>query len=218
LKSEGRSNTVPVEPPAERPGTFRSPLGLRIRPAAESDLPIIVTLQARCFPTALPKAHLRRELLKNRLAEYFMAELAPDSLVRQVGARSVEPAVGSKGPEDREGEVVGYVAVWWLVDEAHVSAIAVDPAWRRQGVARCLMAALQEEARRRDMASLTLEVRASNTAARQLYAGFGLRPVGRRVAYYTDTGEDALILTVPLGHAPDATDEDLRGNTEVVVD
>jgi len=196
---------APIPVPGDRPDSSRRPsFGLRIRPAVESDLPAIVRLQARCFPTALPAAHLRRELLHNRLAEYLVAEPAPDALVGPQDSPAVEPGAVTEDPRGSGGEVVGYVAVWWLVDEAHVSAIAVDPAWRRQGVAWRLMADLRQEALRRGMASLTLEVRENNIAARQLYARCGLLAVGRRVAYYADTGEDALILTVPLERAPDA--------------
>lgn len=93
----------------------------------------------------------------------------------------------------RGDEVVGFAGMMYVEDEAHVMNIAVDPTLRRQGAGRRLLAALVAEAVRRGARHLTLEVRTSNTAARQLYQRFGLAPAGMRRRYYPD-GEDALVL------------------------
>ena len=92
-----------------------------------------------------------------------------------------------------DGSVVGFAGSMYVEDEAHVMNIAVDPAARRHGVGRALFAGLVSEATEHDARHLTLEVRVSNVAARQLYADFGLAPVGIRRGYYPD-GEDALVL------------------------
>jgi [ribosomal protein S18]-alanine N-acetyltransferase len=92
----------------------------------------------------------------------------------------------------RDGSVVGFAGAMYVEDEAHVMNVAVDPAERRQGIGRALFATLADEATRRAR-HLTLEVRTSNVAARQLYRRFGLAPAGVRRRYYPD-GEDALVM------------------------
>ncbi|WP_314626989.1 ribosomal protein S18-alanine N-acetyltransferase [uncultured Selenomonas sp.] len=91
-------------------------------------------------------------------------------------------------------ELVGYVGVWLLGDEGHITNVAVAPAARGRGVGAALLAALMEIARGRGVRSMTLEVRPSNEAALALYKKFGFRSVGRRPHYYTDNDEDAEIL------------------------
>ena len=99
-------------------------------------------------------------------------------------------------------KVVGYGGLWMMVDEAHITTFAVLPEWRRQGIGARVMLAMMELATELRARVATLEVRLSNDAARQLYAGFGFRPVGIRPRYYSDNGEDALIMTsAPLGSA-----------------
>ena len=93
-----------------------------------------------------------------------------------------------------DGEVIGYVGVWLLSDEGHITNVAVAPAARGRGVGAALLAALMEIARGRGVRSMTLEVRPSNEAALALYKRFGFRSVGRRPHYYTDNDEDAEIL------------------------
>ena len=95
-----------------------------------------------------------------------------------------------------EGRVVGYAGLMFNVDEAHVTNIAVDPEWHRHQIATRLLLALAQEARKRGMRHLTLEVRVSNTPAQELYKRFGFAPAGVRKNYYTDLSEDALVMWV----------------------
>ena len=90
---------------------------------------------------------------------------------------------------------VAYGGIWLMVDEAHVTTFAVLPSWRRKGIGARLMLALMELSIEVGANVLTLEVRLSNIAARTLYQRFGFRPVGVRPRYYSDNGEDALIMT-----------------------
>lgn len=90
--------------------------------------------------------------------------------------------------------VIAYCAVWIVFDELHINNLAVLPAWRRRGVGRALLEAVLDEARRLGAMRATLEVRASNQAARALYERAGFRPAGLRRGYYTNPVEDALIL------------------------
>ena len=92
------------------------------------------------------------------------------------------------------GEVVGYVGSQSVMDEADMMNVAVSDAYRRQGIARKLVEALITALDKRGVLSLTLEVRASNEPAKQLYKQIGFEQVGRRPNYYRNPKEDALIL------------------------
>jgi len=99
----------------------------------------------------------------------------------------------------REAErIVGYICVWEVADEMHITNIAVHPAVRRRGIGRGLLGSVLEDARRRSTRLVVLEVRPSNIEARALYESFGFRVVGRRGGYYYDTGEDALVMEAVL--------------------
>ena len=92
------------------------------------------------------------------------------------------------------GTVVGYVGSQTVLDEADVMNVAVDPAYRRQGVGKGLMLALMAALRQAGVRTLALEVRASNEAAQALYKNLGFEQAGRRPGYYARPREDALIL------------------------
>jgi ribosomal-protein-alanine N-acetyltransferase len=91
---------------------------------------------------------------------------------------------------------VGYAGVMWAPDEAHVTTIAVDPAWQRHRVATRLLAALTRAAIERGYDAMTLEVRVSARGAQALYRRFGFSPEGARRAYYSDPVEDAVVMWV----------------------
>ncbi len=97
-----------------------------------------------------------------------------------------------------DDRLVGYLCLWDIADELHITNIAVHPRERRRGVARALLASVLDEARRRSSRLVVLEVRPSNVEALSLYESFGFRVVGRRPGYYYDTGEDALIMETDL--------------------
>ena len=123
------------------------------------------------FATPWPAYAFEQELRGNRLARYLAAH-AGDRLV-------------------------AFAGLWMMVDEAHVTTISVHPDWRRRGVGRRLMLALLELAVDIGARRMTLEVRPSNAAARALYADLGFVVAGRRPGYYSDDGEDALVMTTP---------------------
>jgi ribosomal-protein-alanine N-acetyltransferase len=93
-----------------------------------------------------------------------------------------------------EGKLVGYGGFWHIVDEAHISNIAIHPEYRRREFGRKLLVHLLELAVERRATKATLEVRRSNTAAQRLYGSFGFDVIAVRKNYYSDEGEDALIM------------------------
>ena len=91
--------------------------------------------------------------------------------------------------------------VWLVVDEAHIATIAVDPDFRRRAIGRRLLNTALFTSWRKGMLRATLEVRAGNLIAQNLYRSLGFTEVGRRYHYYRDNNEDALLLTVALNEA-----------------
>ena len=103
----------------------------------------------------------------------------------------------------RSGETVGYAGMWLVIDEAHVTHVAIRKDLRGQGLGEKLMRALIQLAADSGMIWMTLEVRRSNAAAQGLYRKLGFVDVGWRKRYYEDNGEDALLMGLehlPEGH------------------
>lgn len=138
------------------------------------DVAAVHEIERLSFRTPWPAYAFEQELHANRLARYIVARAG-----------------------DR---IVGFAGVWLMVDEAHVTTFGVHPEWRRQGIGRQLLLNLVELSITIGARRMTLEVRASNAGAQALYRGFGFEVAGRRRAYYTDDGEDALVMTTPDLH------------------
>ena len=151
-------------------------LAVRIEPMTLGDLERVHAIERASFFPTWPDDAYRTELTTNKLATYFVARL--------------------------EDVVIGFAGIWLMVDEAHVTTFAVDPAWRRRGVGERLLLALLDVSVARRAREATLEVRLSNMAARRLYEKYGFRPVGIRPRYYSDNGEDALIMTTDPLESP----------------
>lgn len=93
-----------------------------------------------------------------------------------------------------DGIVVGYGGVMLVADDGHITTLAVDPAWHRNGIGARLLLALGDAAVERGARNLTLEVRISNRPAQELYRRYGFVPAGIRKGYYVETNEDALVM------------------------
>ena len=91
--------------------------------------------------------------------------------------------------------MVGMIVVWMILDEAHIATIAVLPDFRGKGIGRSLLIIALREAIRQGATHATLEVRANNVSAQNLYHSFQFQTVGQRPQYYRDNNEDALIMT-----------------------
>jgi tRNA threonylcarbamoyl adenosine modification protein YeaZ/ribosomal-protein-alanine acetyltransferase len=142
------------------------------------DVGAVEALQRRAFTNAWGAEAIRWELENTDVARLYVARAT-------------------------DGSLVGYCACWMIFDELHINSLAVEDAWRRRGVARRLLAHVLEAAIASGATSATLEVRASNQAARALYEGLGFRVEGVRRDYYQEPREDALILwNRDLRHVP----------------
>ena len=93
-----------------------------------------------------------------------------------------------------EGEVVGYIGCMLVLGEGHITTVGVAPEWHRRSVGTTLLLHLIYDVRQRGATSLTLEVRAGNPGAQELYRQFGFVPAGIRKNYYSEVGEDAIVM------------------------
>lgn len=159
-----------------------------------ADLRQVMAIEQVAFPTPWPASAYRHELTQNDLSTYVVLRKrgldAGASWSQKVGRRLALAA-------RRTLPVLGYAGFWMIVDEAHISTLAVHPEWRGQGLGELLLVALIEAALLRGALEATLEVRVSNVVAQGLYRKHDFAQVGRRKGYYTDNREDALIMTTP---------------------
>lgn len=161
-----------------------------VAPLTIKDLDEVAVIEGRSFSAPWPTSAYTTELTTNRLARYLGARLG--------------------------GTLVGFGGIWLMVDEAHITTMAVLPEHRRTGVATALLLELLEEARRDGARVATLDVRVSNIDAQRLYLAFGFIEVGRRIRYYDDNGEDALVMTTAELGSPgqQAAEAALRARAE----
>ena len=100
--------------------------------------------------------------------------------------------------ETAEGALAGYAVAWAVLDQGELGNVAVAPEWRHRGIAHHLLDAVIRRSNERGVKELFLEVRVSNSTARQLYLSYGFRDVGRRRNYYMEPVEDALVMRKDL--------------------
>jgi ribosomal-protein-alanine N-acetyltransferase len=141
-----------------------------IRPMTMDDLELVLAIDRLSFTQPWPESSYRFELTANNSSILLVAEL--------------------------DGGLVGYIGCWLLVDEVHISTLAVHPDFRKQGIARRLLKSVLHEGAARGAELATLEVRISNFAAIDLYETFGFEITGRRPHYYRDNREDAHIMSL----------------------
>ncbi|WP_340021617.1 ribosomal protein S18-alanine N-acetyltransferase [Paenibacillus sp. FSL K6-1096] len=136
------------------------------------DIPDILVIEREAFTMPWTEDAFRNELTHNHFAKYMVMELA--------------------------GQIIGYAGMWAIVDEAHVTNIALLEAYRGRKWGERLLDELMRTAAYLGMQSITLEVRVSNEVAQNLYRKKGFRPAGTRKGYYSDNREDALIMWANL--------------------
>ena len=156
-----------------------------VRPIRWEDIAQVTEIDLEAFPTMLPPTNYEREL-KNKIAHYIVA-------YDDHGAVG-EPDAGDVLP-DRQ-YILGLAGFWIIVGEAHIINIAVRQPYSRQGIGGLLLISLIDLAIEKDAHLITLEVRASNSAAQSLYYKYGFTIKGIRRGYYSDNREDAITMTV----------------------
>lgn len=139
-----------------------------IRKMTEEDIDEVLEIEKESFKTPWSREAFVLELVKNQLASYIVAE--------------------------KEGKIIGYGGLWFILDEAHITNIAVAAQYRGQGVGNLIMEGLIKICEEKGINSMTLEVRKSNIVAQSLYKKYGFVSCGVRPGYYTDTKEDAIIM------------------------
>ena len=159
---------------------------VRIRPARIKDLDRIAQVEAACF-SAPWSPGVFRSLVGRPRVHLLVAELI-----------RISEAVGGSTGSTESSRIVGHGILWRTADEAELANLAVDPAFRGQGVAGALLDRLTDEASAAGVTSVFLGVRASNEAALALYVGRGFHQVGVRRHYYDQPREDARVLQLTL--------------------
>ncbi|SET98506.1 ribosomal protein S18-alanine N-acetyltransferase [Paenibacillus sp. NFR01] len=145
---------------------------LIFRPMKLQDIPEVMEIEHEAFTMPWTAEAFRNELTHNHFAKYMVMEL--------------------------DGRIIGYAGMWAIVDEAHVTNIALLQMFRGRKWGERLMDELMKTAVQVGMKSITLEVRVSNEVAQNLYRKKGFRPAGTRRGYYSDNREDALIMWADL--------------------
>ncbi len=141
---------------------------LTIRAAEPKDVHEMAQLDKICFSAPWSEDSFWSEINTNERAVYIVAEL--------------------------ENRIVGYGGMWIILDEGHITNIAVHPDYRRKHIGHAIVETIIETAENNGVVAETLEVRKSNTPAINLYTGFKFREEGVREGYYDDNGEDAIIM------------------------
>ncbi|MFC7393529.1 ribosomal protein S18-alanine N-acetyltransferase [Scopulibacillus cellulosilyticus] len=136
------------------------------------DVDQVLQVEECCFTNPWKKEAFENELLNNRFATYLIAE--------------------------DEDQIIGYCGVWVIIDEAHITNIAVMPDYRGNKIGETLLKKAMLYASMRKAKKMSLEVRVSNQVAKKLYRKLGFQDGGIRKSYYTDNHEDALVMWVNL--------------------
>jgi len=137
--------------------------------ATALDVEAISEIENICFAVPWSIEMLRSDIVDSIVADYFVAK-------------------------DQQGRILGFCGMYDVAEEAHVTNIAVLPQFRGRGVASELVAAMIKNAQAHGCQGITLEVRVGNTSAIRLYRKHGFVTEGKRKGYYSDSGEDALIM------------------------
>lgn len=137
-------------------------------PLRVENLDRILEIEQLSFPTPWSKQAFLSELQQNSLAYYCVCVL--------------------------DEKIIGYGGMWIVIDEAHITNVAIHPDYRGKKIGEAMMLHLIAQALIKGAFKMTLEVRPSNLSAQKLYRRMGFEAVGRRKGYYTDTKEDAIIM------------------------
>ena len=183
-----------------------------LSPLTTADLDAVMALERQCFEEPWTRHMYISDLTNNTLATYLALRPPAEAIGQRVPRPCVERKEAASAAwsaaeieaaaADPAADMVilppllGWGGFWLMVDEAHIATVASHPEWRGCGLGQWLMVALMDAAQERGARLITLEVRAGNLPAQQLYLKLGFEITGRRRRYYRD-GEDGLIMTTP---------------------
>lgn len=184
-----------------------------IRPMLQEDVVQVSEIDREAFPTQVPLPNYQREL-QNRLSHYIVAcddektvatpEVAasPEKDLKGLNATwrrlfNLNRFSNNERPLPSGHCITGFVGFYVIVDEAHLTSIAVREAYRRRGIGELLLISAFDLAIELKTHIVTLEVRLSNTAAQKLYTKYNFTKIGVRRGYYTDNREDAILMSAP---------------------
>ncbi len=188
-----------------------APLAFRVESMRPEDIAAVMEIEQVSFSAPWSARAYDYELHYNEMAHYFIARAQPmwpvtaqqgnngrdedrhTTFWQRVFARNKPARVAGL----QQPPIVGYGGMWLMVDEAHISTLAAHPDWRGQGVGELLLLAMIDRAAEIGADEVTLEVRVTNSVAQSLYRKYGFQVAGRRKGYYSDNGEDALIMSTP---------------------
>jgi len=182
-----------------------------MRPMCKEDIAQVSKIDREVFPSQWSAPNYQREL-QNRLSHYIVAcdkdkaveepevKAPPEKGISRLSSRirwllNPNRFFGNKLPPSGTEYILGFAGIWVAVDEAHITNIAVRKNYQRQGIGEFLLISIIDLAIELKVNLLTLEVRASNTAAQSLYRKYGFTQVGVRRGYYTDNREDGLLMS-----------------------
>ncbi|HST90525.1 MAG TPA: ribosomal protein S18-alanine N-acetyltransferase [Ktedonobacterales bacterium] len=178
----------------------------RVDRMSMADLPRVVEIERLAYSAPWPPSAYRKELQENQYAHYIVVRdtWAPDARPTATPAEQQSrrhfalPFLAPRaGPplNPSLASIVGFAGLWLMVDEAHITTIAMHPVFRGQGLGELLLCSLVGIAYEIHAHNVTLEVRVSNETAKSLYRKYGFAEVGIRRRYYSDNHEDAAIMT-----------------------
>ncbi len=172
-----------------------------------SDVPRVIEIERLAYPSTWPPSAYRKELQENRWAHYIVLrdkkiaeermavpEQEPERHRRFFPLTLLPGRSSSTVSTPSLASIIGFAGLWLMVDEAHITTIAMHSDYRRRGLGEFLLVSLIDIAYSINARWVTLEVRVSNHNAQNLYRKYGFREAGLRHRYYSDNQEDALIM------------------------
>ena len=170
-----------------------------------SDVPRVIEIERLAYPSTWPPSAYRKELQENRWAHYIvlrdkriaeeqMSEPAQERQRRFFPLTLLPARSSSSVSTPSQTSIIGFAGLWLMVDEAHITTIAMHPDFRHRGLGEFMLVNLIDIAFDINARWVTLEVRVSNYTAQNLYRKYGFREAGLRHRYYSDNQEDALIM------------------------
>lgn len=182
-----------------------------VEPMRESDIPAVMAIEERSFPSPWPESAFRHELRWGVDSHFCVLQARPEAQARSMRRNPMQRIWQPLG----HSPVLGYAGWRFRAGEAHIITLAVHPDWRGRGLGKFLLLTVLEQAVRDGARRVTLEVRTSNRVAQHLYMEVGFVRTGVRPGYYRD-GEDAWVMTLgPLDEAGLARLRQLRQAVEV---